>query len=216
MRSKFQMTERDVKLATAGISPENIARELARFAVDERQKAIISGEASPTYDTYVNGRKGADESTVVPPGPILYEFSYWEPIIQFALAELNKRSPVKTGRYQGSHVVMIGSQVVSPSTQISSDEEVIIVNTQPYSRKIEVGHMRMSVQDGVYEDIRKKVQSQFGRAVKVRVKQILLPNGYVLKGRFTRGYKKFARTKLKKDTEAGARMTYPALIMTMA
>ena len=214
-RNRFEMTDRDVRLATADISPENIGKELARFARSELSEAIINGEASPTYDKFVNGREGAEEETVVPPGPILYVFSYWEPIIEFALAYLNKRSPVLTGRYQGSHVVMIGSQVVSPSTQISSDEEVIIVNTQPYSRKIEVGHMRMSMPDGVYEDARAAVQRQFGRALQVRVKQILLPNGYILKGRFTKGYKKFARTKLKRDTEAGARMTYPALVMTM-
>lgn len=214
-RSRFELTDRDIQLATESISPGNIAKELARFARDEVQKAILSGEASPIYDKFVNGRAGIEEEQVVPPGPILYVFSYWQPIIDFALQELSKRSPVLTGRYQRSHLVMIGSQVVSPDTQISSDEEVTIVNTQPYARKIEVGHMRMSVEDGVYKDIGARVQRQFGASIKVRVRQVLIPNGYILKGRFTRGWKEKARTKLQRDTIAGARMTYPAMILSM-
>jgi hypothetical protein len=73
----------------------------------------------------------------------------------------------------------------------------------------------MSVPDGVYLDITRKVQSQFGRMVKVRFRMILIPNGYILKGRFSRGYKPGARRKLAKDTQAGARMTYPAMVMSM-
>ena len=39
--------------------------------------------------------------------------------------------------------------------------------------------------------------------------------GMGLKGRFRRGYRQFARTKLRKDTQAGAQMTYPALVLNM-
>lgn len=212
------LTARDVQLATAGIAPDMIAKELAKFARSELASVIAAGEASTIYSTFVNGREGASEDTVVPPGPILYEFSYWQPIIAFALAELEKRSPVgpgKNGHYKDRHRVMLGSQFVAPDTQIAAGEEVTIVNTQPYSRKIEVGHMRMSVPDGVYQDVIRKVQSQFGRMIKVRFRMILIPGGYVLKGQFRRGYKPGARRKLGKDTQAGARMTYPAMVMTM-
>ena len=214
-KARFELVEKNSVLATAGLASGQIAKELARFARSELADAITNGEASPVYDKFVNGREGAEEETVVPPGPILYVFSYWQPIIEFALQYLRKRSPVKTGRYQSSHQVMIGSQFIAPDTQIGADEEVTIVDTQPYSRKIEVGHMVMSVPDGVYEDAAKDVRRQYGIAVNVGVRQIFLPNGYILKGVFRRGYKQFARTKLKKDTQAGARMTYPALILTM-
>lgn len=215
-RRKVVMENRHIRMETDGLDFDHIGPELARFARSELQNAIISGIASPIYDKWVNGRKDAEEETVVPPGPIYYEFSYWEPVIKFALGFLNRRSPVKSGRYQSSHVVMLGSQVISPDTQISADEEVTIVNTQPYSRKIEVGHMVMSMPDGVYQDARKTIASQFSGQIKVQFRMIYLPNGYVLKGIFRRGYKRFARTKLKRDTQAGARMTYPALVMTMA
>lgn len=213
--ARFKTIERDLQMATAGIAPDAIAKELARFAREALFEAVTSGEGSPVYDTYVNGHHGASEDTVVPPGPILYVFSWWEPIIKFALEELAKRSPVKTGRYQASHQVMLGSQFIQPDTQIGADEEVTIVNTQPYSRKIEVGFMKMSVPDAVYQDVRKKVQSQFGAAVSVQYRMVYIPNGYILKGVFRKGMKDKARTKLQKDTQAGARMTYPALVMRM-
>jgi hypothetical protein len=44
---------------------------------------------------------------------------------------------------------------------------------------------------------------------------VTLPNGYILKGVFKRGVRPNSRTKLRKDTMAGAHMTYPAIRMSM-
>lgn len=213
--ARFTTFARDLQLATAGMQPAAINRALAQFAKDELAKAIAGGEASSIFTRYVNGREGAAEDSVEAPGPIVYDFSYWQPIIAFALDFLQKRSPVLTGRYQSTHVVMLGSQVVSPTAEIGAGEEVQIVNTQPYARKIEVGHMLMSMPDGVYQDALRAVRSQFGRVIDVRFRMVLIPGGYTLKGVFRRGYKPGARTKLKRDTQAGARMTYPSLQMRM-
>lgn len=213
--SRFETFDRDIQIATAGLSPEAISAELARVAISERDRAIRLGEASPVYDTFVNGVRGAPEASVMAPGPIVYVFSYWQPIIEFTLAFLRKRSPVLSGRYAASHMVMVGGQVMRPDAPISADEEVTIVSDQPYSRKIEVGHMMMSVPRGVYDDAARQVQRRFGAVISVYDTQILLPNGYILKGVFRKGYRPGARTGLRKDTRAGARMTYPALIMKL-
>jgi hypothetical protein len=213
--ARFSTFSRDLQLATADMEPSAINGALARFAKDELAKAIAAGEASSIYTRYVNGREGAPEESVQAPGPIVYDFSYWQPIIAFALDFLQKRSPVLTGRYGSTHVVMLGSQVVNPTAEIGAGEEVQIVNTQPYARKIEVGHMLMSMPDGVYQDALRAVRSQFGRVIDVRFRMVLIPGGYTLKGVFRRGYKPGARTKLKRDTQAGARMTYPSLQMRM-
>jgi len=214
-RARFTTIERDVVLATAGIAPDKIAKELAKFARSEVRRVITAGEASPIYTKFVNGRRDADEDTVIPPGPILYDFSYWEPILKFTLDWLHKNSPVLTGRYQASHEVMLGSQFISADTQIAADEEPIIVNTTPYSRTIEVGHTITKMPEYIYQRCAAAVKQQFGKVVKVQATQVLIPGGYVLKGRFRRGHKKFSRTGLKKDTQAGARMTYPALKLRM-
>lgn len=215
---KFRTFDQDIRMATAGIAPERIAAELARFAKSERDRLIADRQASPMFDTFVNGVRGAAEEAVKPPGPIVYVFSYWQPVIEFTLAALRRRGPRLSGDYEASHMVMIGGQVIRPDTPISADEEVTIVATVPYARKIEVGHMRMSVERGVYQDVAQMVRSRFGGttgAFDARYRPIEIPGGYILKGRFTRGFRKHARRDLKRDTRAGARMTYPAIIMSM-
>lgn len=223
--AKFQTFDKDLQLAIAGIMPDQIRPELARFARKSVAEVIANKQASSSYEKYVSGRRGAEEETVSDPLVIYYEFSYWQEIVAFALDFLNRRSPTGPGRrsegdfgigaYRSSHRVMLGSQFVAPDVDIAPDEEVTIVNTQPYSRKVEVGFMRMSVERGIYQDARRAVVGKFGQAVNVRFQMITIPGGYVLKGRFRRGYRQYARTGLKKDTMAGAPMTYPAIIMSM-
>lgn len=213
--AKFQAFDKDLQLATAGIMPDQIRPELARYARKSVAEAIANRQASSSYEKYVSGRRGAEEETVSDPLVIYYEFSYWQEIIAFALDFLKRRSPVLTARYQNAHQVMLGSQFVSADIDIAPDEEVTIVNTRAYSRKIEVGFMRMSVDRGVYQDARKAVMGKYGQVVDVRFQMITIPNGYVLKGRFRRGFRQYARTGLKKDTAAGQPMTYPSITMRM-
>ena len=63
-------------------------------------------------------------------------------VVRWALAELQKKSPVKTGRYASSHVVMINGKEIEGNIwdtlrKIDSTDRVQIVNPQPYARKIE-------------------------------------------------------------------------------
>ncbi|UFX42070.1 hypothetical protein HAP47_0022685 [Bradyrhizobium sp. 41S5] len=213
--ARISTFERDLKLATAGMAPENIAKELAAFARQELAAVIQSGEGSERYDRYVNGNLGAAEETVVPPGPILYVFHWWREIVEFALQTAVERSPEKSGRYKRDWFIMTPGGVVKSFDEIPINSTVILTNNQPYSRKIDVGHMRMSVPPGVVEDVRKAVMARFGNFVTAKRTMITLPGGYILKGHFRRGYRPFARTKLRKDTMAGAQMTYPALVLTM-
>lgn len=53
-----------------------------------------------------------------------------------------------------------------------------------YSRKIDVGHMRMSVPPGIVEDVRKMMLAQFGNMISARRTMIPLPGGYVPEGAF--------------------------------
>ncbi len=216
--SKFMTFAKDIQLATAGLEPKAIGPELARFAKTERDGFIRRGEASGIYETYVNGVRGAAEESVSAPGPILYVFSYWEPILAFARQYLAKRSPRLSGDYVDSQVVMIGGQIIATGAPIAADEEVMLLATVPYARKIEMGHMQMSVPRFIIYDTAMEVATRFGGnkgPLQVGVRQVEIPNGYVLKGVFRRGFRKHARRDLKKDTRAGARMTYPAIVMSM-
>ncbi|MDF3810068.1 MULTISPECIES: hypothetical protein [Rhodopseudomonas] len=206
---------KDLQLATAGIAPENVARELAAYARRELARAIQDGEGSERFDRYVNGNLGAAEKSVVPPGPIVYQFRWWREILEFALQTLVERSPQKSGRYKQSWFVMTPGGRVKDFDSIPINATVIICNDQPYSRKIDVGHMQMSVRPGVVEDAKKAVMSRFGNMVMAKRTMIPLPGGYVLKGHFRRGYRQFARKRLRPDTTAGSQMLYPALVLSM-
>jgi len=213
--ARIQSFAKDLQLATASIAPQNIATELARFAIASVREEIREGRASPRYDRWVNGREGANEFSVIPPGPILYEFHWWNEVIEHSIDVLRKRSPVKSGRYRDSWFAMVDGVVVSDYSKIPIGAKVIITNNQPYSRKIEVGFMNMSVPPAVVEDSLGVIRSRFGNVVEIKNTMITLPGGYILKGVFKKGIRPTSRTKLRKDTMAGADMTYPSLIMTM-
>lgn len=213
--ARIQTFERDLRLATADIEPQNIAPELARFARQSLSEAIQSGEGTENYTKYVNGREGAAEETVVSPGPIVYDFIWWREIVEFAIQSAVERSPERSGDYKKSWFIMTPGGVVKSWDALSINDTVILTNNQPYHRKIDVGHMQMSVPPGVVEDVRRMVLGRFGNIITAKRTLIPLPGGYVLKGVFRRGYRPYARTKLRPDTQAGARMTYPALVMSM-
>lgn len=213
--ARIKSIRKDLQLATAHMDPAAIAGELAQFARDSLAEAIREGEASPRFERYVNGRLGAPESSVVPPGPVLYEFQWWREIVEFGLQALMERSPVRSGLYKKSWFAMVGASVVSDLDTIPVDEKVILTNNQPYSRKINVGHMKMSVPPGVVEDVKRTIMSRYGNMIECKATMITLPGGYILKGVFRKGIRPNARTKLRKDTMAGAQMTYPSLVLSM-
>lgn len=213
--SEIRDFTKNLRLATAGIEPNEIAAQLAALAKTSLSEVIQSGEGSPLYDRYVNGRYDADESTVVPPGPILYDFHWWSEIIEFALATLEARSPVKTGKFKASWQVTVNNEQIEDYSEISIGSTVMIVNVQPYARKIEVGHMHMSLPSGVAEDAVLIVRRHFGNVAEIRKTMTTISGGYILKGFFTKGVRQFARTKLRRDTTAGAEMTYPAISINL-
>lgn len=186
--ARFDAFDRELKLATADLSPEAIARELAKFARAELGKAISAG-APQTYERFVNGRAGAAEETVVAPGPIVYVFSNWKLVIDSALDELRKRSPRRSGRYVSSFVVIVGGRTVATDfSRIRADAEVIIFNPQPYTRKIEVGAMRMNVPEQHFGAAASALRRRFSSAFRVERQFVSVPAGihplapYRLKG----------------------------------
>lgn len=207
---------RDLQIATAGMTPQSVAPALAAFARSELAAAIANGAASKIYDRYVNGRPGAPEESVIVPGPIEYNFQVWPEIVEFTLQALVDRSPEKAGRYKRSWFVMAAGGRVKKISDIPNGADVTFCNDQPYSRKIDVGHMRMSVPPGIVEDVRKMVLARFGNMISARRTMMPLPNGYILKGHFARGAGRFARQKLRRDTAAGSQMLYPALVLSLS
>lgn len=211
---RLETFDRDIKLATDGLAPGAIAAELARFAKAELAAAIARGEASASYERYVNGIAGAPEESVIPPGPIVYVFGYWSDIVAAALEELRRRVPVRSGRYAGGFVVLADGQPVRSVAEISPNAEVVIINRQPYTRKMEVGANRTGKKH--FEGAGRAVNRQFRGVAVCQVMFLDVLAGieagvpYILRGSRRRSVRR-----VRKDRQPGQPITYPALVMNM-
>lgn len=207
MATGLEFFDREISIATAGISPENIAKELAKFARQELAKVIAAG-APRQFDTFVNGRQGAALESVIPPGPIVFQFVNWGVVIPAALDELKKRSPRRTGRYMNSFVVVVGGRtVVTDYSKIRPDSEVVIFNAYPSTRKIETGNNGPGARH--FDLSRRALSSRFKGAFEFEMKYVDVPSGINPQVPY----------KLKRTTKrrsAGTPLSYPALIINAA
>lgn len=213
--SSLETYGRNIKLVTADLNPQALAAALAKFAREELQAAIASGEASKNYEVFVNGRRGVSEDSVVPPGPILYVFGYWTEIIQAALDELRRRVPTKSGRYAGSFVVLADGKRAQNFADISSQSEVVIFNAQPYTRKMEVGANKTGAKH--FDGASRAIKRQFKGTVTCETQYLAIAGGlaggvpYVLRGSSAASHAR----RVRRDRRPGQPITYPALVMNL-
>jgi hypothetical protein len=120
--------------------------------------------------------------------------------VRWALTELQKRSPVLTGRYASSHTVMINGAEVKGNVwlalrRVKFGDRVQIVNVQPYARKIEgataskrTGREKRrgssrKARAGVYRPVQRAVVQRYGKAVYVDFKYLPLALGVKVWGK---------------------------------
>lgn len=211
--AKFETFDRDIRLATESISPEAISAELAKFAQVELAKVIATGQASNNYQRFVNGREGAPETSVIAPGPILYVFANWSLVIRAALAEIEKRSPKRSGRYASGFMVLADGAAVRSYGNIDADAEVVIFNVRPYTRKIEVGAMKMAVPPRHFDRTKQALARQFGSEGRYRFETrfINAPGGL----HQDVPYRLRRSQGRRKGRQAGDTLTYPAIVINM-
>jgi hypothetical protein len=203
----FELFERDLRLVVADLDPAVIQRELAAYAKRSVTDVVSSGQAPAIYDRYVNGRLGAPEESVTLPGPIVYVFSNWRLAIETALTELERRVPRRSGRYAASFIATVGGSIVTDFSNIAPESEVVILNAQPYTRKMEVGANKTGARH--FELAKGAFNRRFGGAFAASTMFLNAKSGihplipYILKGNNGR----------RKDSQAGAPITYPALVL---
>ncbi|HTV69804.1 MAG TPA: hypothetical protein VMF90_14815 [Rhizobiaceae bacterium] len=210
MPSNFSAFERDIKIATAGLEPPAVNAKLARFARQELHRVISSGQASTTYDRFVNGVKGVAEEAVRAPGPILYEFVNWPLVLRTVIGELQRRAPKRSGRYAAGFVALANGDLARDWSQIPPAAEVVIINVRPYTRKIESGGNRTGARH--FEATTGSVARRFRGAFTFKIRFLNVGPGvhpevpYRL--RTNRGGRRGRRQ--------GDRLTYPAIIINKA
>lgn len=185
-----------------------VAREGHAMIMAEQQ---ARAGVAPTFDAYAN-TPGKPIEEVVLPGPIVYRYHYAREVVIKTLQELEAASPVISGDYKRGHTLFInGAPVQNPrEAVIKARDEVMIVNTVPYARKIEVGKTEsgrafvLQVPNRIYERVGKKMYARYGKAAKISVQFVNLSTAYRLK--------KGAKVRRKGRT-AGSALTYPAIII---
>ncbi|AWK90347.1 hypothetical protein [Azospirillum thermophilum] len=212
------------------LSPAAQSRRLAEVARRERDALIAAGRASPSYRWWVDGREGAPEDTVAPAGggQIVYRFSSLGAVTAFALEFLIARSPPrsaapinpktgKTAHYRDGFYVGVNGRFIPASVfepgAVPPGAEIVIGNTQPYSRKVDVqlvGHQSLtfSVPPGLFDAAAKAIAARYGDFVTVkRVYTMRFPGQYLLRAEQVTN-KGRSRRRLGKPVES------PALIIT--
>lgn len=142
-----------------------------------RQNRQALGVDTP-YQQIVDGNIGAPLTSINPDGgTIVFRFELFEPVLRWIHQQLMLNSPVLTGRYQASHVLLAdGDEVDDPDTYIPPAEEYFFINLQPYSRKIERGLSKQAPL-GVYQETQKQANARFGNIAKIKFsyRSIIIP-----------------------------------------
>lgn len=204
MPASFKSFDRVVTFEPGTEDTKWLEANLAQLAVAELRQAQARGEANSRYIRAINGRIGDPEQSVIAPGDIVYSFSWMNEAAQMARELLITFSPVRSGFYRNSFsFVANGIQV--PLATIKHQKIVEVVNTQPYSRKIQVGANGFEEYRGLFDLAARRLRSQFKGVVEARAVFVRLSTAVRLK----RG----TRSK-RLDRGAGAELTYPAIRLT--
>jgi hypothetical protein len=173
--TRVQPIDRDLIIRLVG-SPEERSAEFAAFARETLAEAEKTNEAVlghvPPHKTFVDGAEGASEDRVRPDGVIVYEFELVTDALVWIGEQLAVHSPVKTGRYQKSHVLFADGTEVPDGSDVPQAAEYVFVNLQPYSRKLEKI-------DGIYEGVAAIASSRFGNQARISFSYFSVPDGAV-------------------------------------
>jgi len=168
----------------------------ATVATAERAltKAVAKGfDNQPIVVT--DGRPRADYRLVKPYGKIEFiRRPTMADAVLWALDQLRRRSPVRSGRYVQSHTILLNGRQIEGDIRgalasVKPTDRVQIVNPQPYARKLEgatankkTGRGKRKAaskqaRSGIYRVVHRAVASRFGRSLFVDFKYVKLDTG---------------------------------------
>lgn len=164
---------------------DEVQRQLVATAKREHSR-IMQAEPRPTrFTRAVDGVRGAREEQVRPDGTIIYVYHRLDEVVQAALDTLFDLSPVLTGAYRMNHRLFVNGVEARNLAGWDGQGDIIISNSMPYSRKIELGKMTMRVpgSDHVYEQAEFALRQRFGNQARIFFTFRGLMGGSVLTGR---------------------------------
>jgi hypothetical protein len=158
---------------------EQIREKFVAFAKRANAEVLATDPRPATFTRYVDGRQDAPEETVRQNGVIVYKYSRLDLVAEFAIETLRKLSPVgiagdgrpgHPGMYIENHIMLIGDVQTDDVAEWQPGQEIILTNLVPYSRKIELGLMKMRVPGSsmVYQQAESIVKRNYGNLADIR------------------------------------------------
>jgi hypothetical protein len=171
--ARISVFSREVDLLVSRhLSPKARQRKAAQYA----RKALADAQETnkralgvvPPHRQFVDGKAGVALESVNPDhGRIVFTFELADEMLRWIGEQLVVNSPVLTGRYRDSHVLLADGVEVDADGKIPPAQVYTFVNIQPYARKIERG-LSDQAPDGVFEVTAALAQRRFGNIARVR------------------------------------------------
>ncbi len=140
-----------------------------QLAKNEHAKIMQSDPRPSRFTRMVDGVRGAPEESVQIGGVIRYNYNRLDEVVRFAMETLFDLSPVLSGEYRNRHQLFVGGAEATNLRDWDGRSDIIVTNTLPYSRKIEMSTMTMRVPgtDRVYEQAASVVARRFGNTARI-------------------------------------------------
>lgn len=167
VRQQFDVAKQSTLAATQAL--------IAKTAKAKHAEVMQADPRPASFKRIVDGVVGAAEEAVRPDGMIIYDYDRLNVVADFALQTLRDKSPVgghgdkHPGLYRDSHTLFLNEKPVADLGSYKTGDEIAIANLTPYSRKIEVGGMTMTVPgtDHVYQQAQQIVAGRYGNIASV-------------------------------------------------
>lgn len=204
---------------------ESAAKAMLIKTAREGHAAIMSKQGNPAFEVYANRPGNPNIESVVLPGPIVYKYSNIRSIVELALDELRKASPVVSGDYARSHMLFVnGMKVETLPTDIKPSDEIMIANPVPYARRIEIGKTKagrdfvVQVPNRIYERVVKNVlAARYRNVAKITFGYVTVPEAYRYRkdnaARSRVNGRWYVSPTQRKDRAAGAVVQSPAIFI---
>lgn len=218
-RSAFESV---VQVALDKYGPEKAKQLHIAIARKKLGELMARQQSKPSYTIETDGRPAASEESVRPFGVITYRFTRMREIAAFCLAEAIRVSPEASGRYKRSWFILADGAETKADAIPPSAKMILVVNDQPYSRKINVGAegFEKYVPPGIAEKVRQAAIRKFRAVATIEVEYVTLSGGYVFKtnpkpakakqNRMSSAFRAGRATR-RGRVMAGKAMTYPAV-----
>lgn len=184
-----------------------------------REQSLRAG-VIPEFDSYANNPGNTNLESVRLPGPIVFRYRYLREIVLVGLRELEAASPVDSGRYKRSHLLWINDIAVARGAPIKAGDSVMLANTVPYSRRLEIGktesgrNFLVSVPNRIYERVAKKLQQRYRNAATITFGYATLPGAWVIKGGLPATYAIDGGKRRRRRQRVGERVRAPAIFIS--